>query len=40
MKILITGCSGFVGRAALAHLKSQGHEIRAIDLTDPQVPGI
>ena len=40
MKILITGCSGFVGRAALAHLQSQGHEIRAIDLTDPQVPGI
>lgn len=40
MKILITGCSGYVGRAALAQLQAQGHEIRAIDLTDPEVPGI
>jgi NAD(P)-dependent dehydrogenase (short-subunit alcohol dehydrogenase family) len=40
MKILITGCSGYVGRAALDHLQAHGHEIRAIDLTDPEIPGI
>ena len=40
MKILITGCSGNVGRVALSHLQNQGHEIRAIDLTDPEVPGL
>lgn len=40
MKILITGCSGFVGRAVLAHLQPRGFEIRGIDLTDPGIPGV
>ena len=40
MKILITGCAGFVGRAVLAHLQPLGFEVRGIDLTDPGIPGL
>lgn len=40
MKILITGCSGYVGKATLTHLLSRGFDIRAIDLTDPEIPGV
>ena len=29
MKILIIGATGFIGRAALAHLQGKGHEITA-----------
>jgi nucleoside-diphosphate-sugar epimerase len=37
MKILVTGCSGYVGRAAVAHLLADGHEIRGVDLVDPGI---
>lgn len=40
MKILITGCSGYVGRAAVTHLLSQHHEIRGVDLVDPGIEQI
>ncbi len=40
MKILITGCSGYVGRAAVTHLLAQSHQVRGIDLVDPQIEGI
>jgi len=40
MKILITGCSGYVGKATLPYLLSRNFDIRAIDLTDPEIPGV
>ena len=40
MRILITGASGFVGRALIPRLLSAGHALRATSRTDPFTSGI
>lgn len=40
MKILVTGCSGYVGRAAVAFLLAHDHEIRGVDLVNPGISEI
>ena len=37
MKILVTGASGFLGKPLVSALKSQGHEVYAIDLPDGDI---
>ena len=39
MKILITGGAGFIGSHLCDALLREGHEIRALDVLDPQVHG-
>lgn len=34
MKILVTGCQGFIGNHLVKHLTAQGHEVVGIDLSD------
>ena len=31
MKVLITGCQGFIGSNLVTHLQKQGHEVIGID---------
>ncbi len=35
MRVLVTGSQGKVGRATVAALIKQGHEVRAVDLAPP-----
>lgn len=39
MKILVTGCCGFIGRHVWALLRAHGHELIGIDALVPQVHG-
>lgn len=40
MIVLITGASGFLGRAVAAELVAAGHEVRALQRTPSHVPGV
>ncbi len=40
MKIIISGASGFVGRALVAHLRHQGHHVTSLVRRDPVDPAI
>lgn len=31
MKVLVTGCQGFIGSNLVVHLQSQGHEVIGMD---------
>lgn len=39
-RVLITGASGYVGRAAARALLSVGHEVHALGRSDPGLPGV
>jgi 2-alkyl-3-oxoalkanoate reductase len=40
MKVLVTGASGFLGRAVAAELVAAGHEVRALQRRPSRVPGV
>ena len=40
MIVLITGASGFLGRAVASELVAAGHEVRALQRTPSKVPGV
>ncbi|MGC5076662.1 NAD-dependent epimerase/dehydratase family protein [Agrococcus sp. DT81.2] len=40
MKVLVTGASGFLGRAVAAELVAAGHEVRTLQRRPSQVPGV
>jgi dTDP-L-rhamnose 4-epimerase len=39
MNILITGGAGFIGANLVAHLHSEGHMVRVLDILSPQIHG-
>jgi len=39
MNVAITGASGFIGRAVAGHLRSSGHNVRAVSLRGTLAPG-
>lgn len=39
-RVLVTGASGYAGRAAARALVSMGHEVHALGRTDPGLPGV
>lgn len=40
MKVVVTGCSGFVGKAVVTRLLSLGHEVVGISRHDPKISGM
>lgn len=40
MRVLITGGAGFIGSHTADALLNEGHEVRALDLLDPQIHGV
>ncbi|HSP52646.1 MAG TPA: NAD-dependent epimerase/dehydratase family protein, partial [Cryobacterium sp.] len=40
MRVLVTGASGFLGRAVAAEIVAAGHEVRAFQRRPSGVPGV
>ena len=39
-RIIVTGCSGFVGKHVVQHFISKGHHVIGLSRTDPQIAGL